>query len=840
MPSLQTPEASTGRKTSAQAGYAKKLNDLRYALRSLLKQPGFAAVVVITLALGIGASTAIFSVVNAVLLRPLPFPNSDRLQVIWGNFRALNIERLPAKAAEYDDYAHQTQVFDSVAAYSTRSFNMTGGSEPERIRGAYVSANLFPMLEAQAAAGRVFTAAEQQDRVVVLSDAFWQRRFAGDRNVINQTITLDNENYTVLGVMPAKFQFPHPSFVSFARSSGGEPADVWLPLNYTPEQVASRRGPYFLNVLGRLAPGVTLDQARAHMNGLGQRFERELSGYRGPNGEDGAWRITVTPLREEIVGGSRRALLVLLFAVGLLLLIACANVANLLLMRSAKRHKELAIRAALGASRWKIVRQLLIEGLVLATLAASLGLVFVYWGVELLAALGPSIVPRAQEVNIDGRVFGFMAAAVALISVGFSLIAAQPAAKLDLQKSLKSTRQGRGPRSRQWSNALVVAEVTLAVLLLVGSGLLVKSLLHLQRTNPGMLTDELVSVEIDLSAATYQDSEHASDFYRRLVRQVESLPGVQSASFGTLQPLSGSAGSDPFAIEGRKLDPTNLTSAGWQLVGANYFKTLGIPLLKGRDVVAQDMEPGAPGVAVINERMAARYWPNEDPIGRRITLGLPRPDNPWITIVGIAKSVPHRAVDSQPEPDWYTSRLLSPQRRRYLFVRSAQPTSTLAAAVRSEVAKIDPHQPLTSVKTMTDVIGATTAPRRFNALLLGAFAAIALVLATLGIYSVISYSITLQTQEIGIRMALGAQRSSILKMVLKKGIVLAVFGAVIGLVAAFALTRWMSSLLFGISASDPWTYVLVLLIALGAALLACAIPARRATRVDPLIALRYE
>ena len=341
------------------------MTDLRYALRSLFKQPGFAAVVVITLALGIGASTAIFSVVNAVLLRPLPFPNSDRLQVVWGNYRALNIQRLPAKAAEYDDYAKQTQVFDAVAAYTNHSFNVLSGGEPERIRGAYVSANLFPMLETQAATGRVFTAEDQ--RVVVLSDGFWQRRFAGDRNVINQSITLDGESYTVVGVMPAGFQFPHPSF------SSGEPADVWAPLTYTQEQVTNRRGPYFLNVLARLAPGVELEQSRAHMNGLAQRFERELRGYRGPNGEDGGWHITVTPLQEEIVGGSRRALLVLLFSVGLLLLIACANVANLLLMRSAKRQKELAIRVALGASRWQIVRQLLVEDLVLATLGGSAG-----------------------------------------------------------------------------------------------------------------------------------------------------------------------------------------------------------------------------------------------------------------------------------------------------------------------------------------------------------------------------------------------------------------------------------------------------------------------------------
>ena len=799
-------------------------------MRNLFRQPGFAAVVVITLALGIGASTAIFSVVNAVLLRPLPFPNSDRLQVVWGNYRTLNIARLPAKAAEYDDYARQTQVFGSVAAYANHSFNFSTGSEPERIRGAYVSANLFPTLETQAAAGRVFTDGEQ--RVVVLSDSFWQRHFAGDRSVINQSITLDNESFTIVGVMPPSFQFPHASFAS------GEPADVWLPLTYTQEQVAKRSGPYFLNVLARLAPGVTLEQARSHMNTLAQRFERELRGYRGPNGEDGGWHITVTPLQEEIVGGSRRALLVLLFSVGVLLLIACANVANLLLMRSARRQKELAIRAALGASRWRIVRELVVEGLVLATLAAALGLLFVNWGIKLLAVLGPAIVPRVQEVSIDARVFGFMLAAVALISVGFGLVAARPVT--DLHEALRSTRQSGGGRSRKWSDALVVAEVALAVLLLVGSGLLVNSLLQLQRTNAGIVANELVSVEIDLSASAYQDAERASEFYRQLVSHVESLPGVETASFGTVQPLSGNGGSDPFAIEGRKLDPPNLTAAGWQVVGPNYLKTLGIPLLKGRDLTATDVQPGAPPVAIINEKMAARYWPNEDLIGRRITLGLPRPDNPWITIVGIAKDVPHRAVDSKPEPDWYASRVVSPQRHRYLFVRSALPASSVAAAIRKEVATIDRNQPLTSVKTMAEVIGATTAPRRFNAWLLGVFAIVALVLATLGIYSVISYSITLRTQEIGIRMALGAQRPVILMMVLRKGMLLTVAGIVLGVAGAFVLTRWMSSMLFGVSASDPATYAIVVFVSLGAALFACSIPAHRATRVDPLVALRYE
>jgi putative ABC transport system permease protein len=788
-------------------------------------------VVVLTLALGIGASTAIFSVVNAVLLRPVPLHNSDRLTVIWGNFRALNIERLPARAAEYRDYADQKQVFDSVAAYAEHSFNFSSGGEAERIRGSVVSTNLYSMLETQPSLGRLF--ANDEEHAVVLNEAFWQRRFGGDRSIINSNIVLDGENYTVIGVMPAGFQFPHPSF------SWAEPADVWVPLNQRQVEQAGRRGPYYLNILARLAPGVTLEQARTHMNALGQRWEREQPGYRGPNGEDGGWHITVTPLQEEIVGGSGRGLLVLLFSTGLLLLIACANVANLLLMRSAKRRQELAIRAALGASRWQIARQLVIEGLLLSMLASALALLFVNWDIKLLATLGPSIVPRAQEVSVDARVFAFMALIVTAISVGFGLVAARPVSKLDLQEALRNTRQGSGAQRGHWNSILVVAEVSLAVLLLVGSGLLVKSLLRLQQTNPGIVANQLTSVEIDLSNS-YQDPERASDYYEQLVAHVESLPGVQSATFSTRQPLSGSGNSDPFAIEGRQLDPGNLTAAGWQVVGPNYLKTLGIPIIKGRDFTPQDMEPGAQPVAVVNERLVSRYFANEDPVGRRITLGLPRPGNPWITIIGIAQNVPHRALDSKAEPDWYTSRVVSTQRHRFLFVRSALPTAALMAGIRKEMSSLDPHQPVASVKTMEEVISTTTAPRRFNTLLLGVFAAIALLLATVGIYSVISYSIALRTQEIGIRMALGARRTGILLMVMRRGMLLTLIGTVIGLAGAFALTRWMSSMLFGVTASDPATYVVVVFVSLGAAVLACSIPARRAARVDPLVALRYE
>lgn len=809
------------------------MTDLRYALRNVFQQPGFSLVVVITLALGIGATTGMFSVINTVLLRPLPYANSDRLLVIWGNYRALNIERLPAKSAEYEDYAKQTQVFDTVAAFANHSFNVSAGGEPERVEAAFVSPNLFSMLEATPVVGRSFATDEANARVVVLSFGYWKTRFGGLQQIVNQRLLLDNESYTIVGVMPQSFSFPHASL------RGSEPADLWVLLAYTSEDVASRRGPYYLNVIGRLTPGVTLEQARSQMDALGQRFERELRGYRGPNGEDGGWRITVTPLQDEIVGGSRRALLVLLFSVALLLLIACANVANLLLMRGAKRRRELAVRAALGASRWRIVRQLAVEGTLLTVFGAALGLVVAAWGVDLLRTVGAEIIPRAHELSIDVRVFGFAVTTALLISIAFCLIPLRQVAKLDLREALNRGQRG-SDRPGRWSDVLVVAEVSLALLLLVGSGLLVKSLLNLQRVDPGLTTENLVSVEVDLSTAAYKDSSQASNFYRELVQRIETKPGVQAVTFSSQQPLSGNAGNDPFAIEGRRLDPANLTTAGWQLVGPNYLQTLGVPLVKGRDFNAQDTAPGAAPVAIINQKMAARFWPNEDPIGRRITLGLPRPDNPWVTIVGIAKDTPHRALDSQPEPDWYLSQTVAPQRHRYVFVRSLLPTATMASAIRSEVAALDPRQPLTSVRTMSEVVATTTAPRRFNTLLLGMFSALALLLAAIGIYSVISYATALRTKEIGIRVALGAAKSSILLLVLRKGLALGLIGAGIGFAAALALTRLMSSLLFGVSPFDALVYVSAGIVCLTAASLACLLPARRATEVDPLTALRYE
>lgn len=807
------------------------LKDLRYAIRDLVKHPGFASVAVVTLALGIGANTAIFSVVNAVLLRPLPFPEANQLVMVWGNFLKLNMERLPAKAAEYEDYAAQNETFDSVAAYENQNFNLTRDDQPQRITAARITSNLLSLLQVQPVEGRAFTSDEGgpgRDNVAILSHGFRQRCFAVDKSVINQVVTLDDRSYTVIGVMPADFAFPY-----------SEPADVFVPLSYSAEQIARRQGPYYLSVIARLKGGVTLALARSQMSALAQHFEREQRGYRGPNGEDGGWRITVVPLEEEIVGGNRRALLVLLAAVGLVLTVACANVSNLLLLRAAKRRRELAIRRALGASRWRIAQQLLVEGLLLTTVSAAIGLLVARWGVDLLTTIDSASLPRANEISIDGRVLAFTTLAAIISSLLLGLVPALQASRLDLQASLKAAGARGGSGRNYFSNVLVVSEVALSLMLLVGAGLLINSFLRLQRVDPGVVVNQLMTAEINLSSVRYREPVQASSFYRELSQRIESLPGVQGVSFSTLQPLSGATQKDPFAIEGRSLNPEQLTTAGWQVVGANYFRTLGIPIIKGRDIAAQDLDQASSVVAVINEKMAALYWPNEDPIGRRVTLGLPRPGNPWITIVGIAKDLPAR-LDRQPEPDWFLSRTADIQLNRYLFVRSVSDVSALTNSIRSAVLAIDRNQPVTAFQTMNEVLDKTIAPRKLNTLLLGIFAAIALGFAAVGVYSVISYSVTLRTQEIGIRMALGAQKVAILRLVLKSGMKATLIGTAMGLLGAFMLTRLMSSLLFEVSATDPLTYVVVSLFSIGVALLACYIPARRATSVDPLVALRYE
>jgi predicted permease len=812
--------------------------DIRYGWRSLLKRPGFTAIVVITLALGIGANTAIFTVANSVLLRPLPYQHSNRLVMIWGNFQKLSIERLSAKFAEYDDYRRQTHIFEQVAAFENQNLNLTGAEQAERIMGARVSSNLFAMLGALPEQGRGIAVEEGEigrDKVVVLSNGFWQRHFGGKKDAVGQNIRLDDESYKVIGVMPASFQFPHASF-PFAQL-----ADVWLPLTYTSEQVAQRRGPYRLNVIALIRTDVTLDKARSEMNALGQRFEKEYRGYTGPHGEDGGWRITLAPVLEEAIGSSRRPLLLLLGAVALLLVIACANVANLLMVRAASRRKELAVRVALGASRWRIVRQMLVEVLMLAVSAGGLGFLIALWGVNSLSKLQSANLPRLQEIHVDERAFAFTALLTILTVVFFGLIPTWRASRLDLQRELKGKRTAAFRETHHsWRDLLLIGEVALSFLLLVGAGLLVNSFLRLQHIQPPIATSKLLAVEINLPENRYREPAQAFGFFKDLVSRVEALPGVAAASLGTAIPLSGAARNDPFAVEGRSLDPANISFAGWQTVSANYFHTLGIPLIRGRDLTWQDMDPEAPAVAVINETMARRYWPGENPIGKRLTVGVPRPENPWVTIIGIASDLPHRKIDSTPEPDWYLSRSLGAQRNQMLFVRTAGSPSDLATPVRNMVATIDPNQPVASIKTISEVVAGSVAPRKFNMMLFTLFASLALLLAGLGMYGVMAYSVTQRTHEVGIRMALGAQKSHVLRLILAKGMTITMIGIVLGLTLSIVLTRLMTALLFGITPTDTLTFVAVTVFVILVALLAGYLPARRATTLNPVTALRAE
>jgi len=811
--------------------------DLRYGARMLLRQRAFTIASVIALALGIGANTAVFSVVNAVLLRPLPYQNSDRMVMIWGNILLLKIEQMSAKAAEYLDYRDQTQSFETVAAFNTNDFVLTGWSQPERVRGARVTANLFPMLGAKAAQGRLISSEENQpgrDNVVVLSHKFWQRRLGGEPNVIGRSVRLSDLTYTVIGVMPAGFEFPHPSFNFDA------PVEFWIPLAFTTEQVAKRQQPYYLHVIALLKPDVTIQQARAEMTALGQRFERQYGyqgGYRGPNNEDGQWRITVIPLQEQIVGNSRRALLVLFAAVGLVLLIACANAANLLLMRATVRQKEMAIRAAMGAHRLRLIRQLLTESLLIAAMGAAGGLTLASLGVKALVALGPENLPRLQEIDVDGRVLIFTLALSVLTGLIFGLAPAMQASRPNLQHTLKEGAAA-ATRGRHWlRNLLVVGEVAIAMTLLVGAGLMLNSFVRLQQVDTVVDVDKVLTVEINLPSTRYSTPAQATAFFQELIRRVESLPGVERVSLSNILPLSAYAPNDPFSIEGRAYTADNATWAAWQSVMPNYFRTLGIPFVAGRDFTDQ----GAAGIAgetVINETMARRYFPNENPIGKRISLGSPGP--PWLTIVGVIKEIRQRGLESAPGPDWYFPYSRRPSRYACLLLRTSGDRMSLASAVRNQISAIDRDQPVLAIKTLNEVIASTTAPRRFNTLSLAIFAAVALTLAATGIYSVISYSVTQRTQEVGLRMALGAQPGDVVRLILKQGLTLTLAGVAAGILGVIAAARVMSGLLYGVTATDPATFAAISLLLATVATLACYLPARRAARVEPMAALRRE
>ena len=797
--------------------------DIKFAGRMLWKNKSVTFIAIIALALGIGANTAIFSVVNAVLLKPLPYRDADRLVWIWGNVRG-GSTRASVSPPDFFDYRAQNNSFEHLAASTSVSvpFNLTGAGEPERLNGSAVTTNYFQALGVEPALGRTFLAEEEQEgrnQVVVLSHGLWQRRFGSDTSLVGKTIILDGRGVTVVGVMPAGLQFP-------------QTAQQWVPRFNPTHPEMQARAAHFLRPIGRLKPGVTLEQAQAEMDGIARRLEEQ---YPESNAR---WSLRLVPLQEQIAGNVRPTLLILLGAVGFVLLIACANVANLLLARAAARQKEIAIRTALGASRARIVRQLLTESLLLAVVGGLVGVVLALWSVDLLVSLSAGRVPRAGEIGIDAVVLGFTLGVSLLTGLVFGLVPALQASKPDFNESLKEGGKSatEGLRRNRIRSALVVAEVALALVLLVGAGLLVKSFIGLQRVSPGFDAENVLTMRIDLSRAKYATPEAAGNFYTQLQERVSALPGVEAVGMISELPLSGQPNDTYFTVEGRPAQEAGQrVTADYRRINHDYFRAMTIPLLRGRYFSEQDFRQSAQ-VAIISETMAERFFPNEDPLGKRLLISAPEP-TPY-EIVGIVGDVRHRALDVEVYQMMYvpTARRLSTN----LVVRTATDPSTIASAVRNEVWAIDRDQPVSAVRTMGEVLSQSVAQQRFTTSLLGIFAAVAMILAAVGIYGVMAYSVTQRTREIGVRLALGAQTRDVFRLVVGQGMLLTIIGVAVGLVAAIFLTRLMESLLFGVSATDPTIFVAISFLLIAVALLACYVPARRATRVDPMEALRYE
>lgn len=822
--------------------------DLRYGARMLLKNPFFTATAVATLALGIGANTAIFSVVYTVLFRPLPFENQEQLVMVWETFLSRGNVRGTPSPPDFREWRGRAKSFRQMAAFYDTNFNLSGAGEPERLPGAVVSAELFPMLGVKAALGRTFLQAEEEfgaHRVVVLSQALWQRRFGADARLVGKSITLNDQPYTVVGVAPPDFKF-----ADFAGA--GAEAELWVPMAFAPGDPYNTRGNHFLSVLARLKPGLTVAQAQAEMDVLTGQLAQEHQ-------ENAGLGARVVPLRDEMVGDYRTALLMLMGAVGFVLLIACANVANLLLSRASARRREFAIRSALGASRLRVVRQLLTESLLLGATGGALGLLLAWWGVKLLLTLGPADLPRAAEIGVDGRALVFTLVLSVATGVVFGLLPALHTFNFDLSGALKEGGRAAttGRRLGVLRRALVVTEIAMSLVLLVGAGLMAGSFWHLLRVDPGFNPEKLLTVQITLPESRYpQSSPHQSQaFFRQLIERLSGLPGVRSAGATTSLPLASGGWGKMLSIEGRPA-PASMESVPvvqYRQVTPSYFTTLGMQLLKGRFITEQDAGESPP-VALINEEMARRFFPGEDPLGKRMWMGPPEnllppgalPPGysfPLLTIVGVVKDVKHLGLSKQPGPEVYIPHpqgLQETSRSMFVAVRTEADPLSFAAAVRREVAAIDKDQPVADVRTMEQRLAESLSSARFNMLLLGIFAGVALLLAAVGLYGVIAYAVEQRTHEIGVRMALGAQRRDVLVLIVGQGMRMAFGGVGIGLVASLGLTRLMSSLLYGVEATNPQTFATVALLLVAVALLACYMPARRATKIDPMNALRFE
>jgi putative ABC transport system permease protein len=799
------------------------LVDLRHALRLLVRAPGFSAVAVATFAIGIGVNTAVFSVVHGVLLAPLPYPDADRITLVWLDNRRQNIREDITSYPTYRDWRDRNTSFEHLAAFSTQSFTVTGAGEPERIIGAIATANFFDVMGLPPVLGRVFTAdreASGDDEVIVLSYGLWQRRFGGRTDVLGETIALNGRPYEVIGVMPPELRWP-------AR------AELWSPLAPGP-QLREARGSFWLPVIGRLKPEVTVEQAQTEMSGISSLLEQEHENMRG----FGAY---VVPLHRQIVGDVERGLLVLLGAVGCVLLIACANLANLLVGRTLARRKELAIRTALGARRWRLVRQIMTETLVLAAGGGVVGLLLASWSTGFFVALGGDSIPRADGIGLDGQVLLFALALVTLSALVAGLLPALQASRATGAEHLREGgRQDGGAASHRTRGALVGVEVALAFVLLTGAGLLAQTLWRMQEVDRGFTAERIATMTVSAPAAAYAGPPEVRAFYERLLDRIRALPGVEAAAAGTgvLQPLV--TRSAVFSIEGQPLPPPEeRIEYPFETVSPGFFETLGIEVVAGRTFTGQD-HADAPRVIVINQTLARLAWPGQDPIGRRLRPGGPDSEAPWMTVVGVIRDVHRADVTRAVRPELYMAALQSPPRTQMLLVRVAGDPTTIIPAVRRELQAIDPQLPLYNAGTLEGELAAAVTRPRFQATLLAGFALVALLLAAVGIYGVTSHAVSQRTQEVGIRMALGAGRRDVLAMMLGQHLRPALAGVVAGLLGAVAVSQYLQSLLYGVGATDPLTLASMALVLLGVAVVACWIPARRATRVDPLVAVRAE
>jgi putative ABC transport system permease protein len=813
--------------------------DFRYGVRMIFRRPGLTVAVVLVLALSIGANSAIFSLVSASLLRPIPWLDPERIVSIHETNLEKGLDSQIVSPANYLDWKEKSQSFEQMAGWRFLYLNLTGRDQPERVQGLTVSASYFPLLGVRAMLGRTFLPEEEQAghaRVVVLSHGLWQRRFGADPKIVGQEITVEGEAYTVVGVLPRDFWV----FRVLNRE-----LDMYVPLGLDRSQLSREDQSIF--VYARLKDGVSLEQAESEMNALYRNQEQEEYGETTRAGRG----VRLVPLPKQWTERIRPTLLMLLAAVGLVLLIACANIANLLLARAAARQKEMAIRTALGARRLRLIRQLLTESLLLALLGGGAGLLLADWGTDLLNHLIPyTAVNRVGKFELDGRVLCFTLLITLLTGVVFGLAPALQSSKLDLTESLKEGGgQTTGARGRRLLSALVISEVALAVLLLIGAGLLIRSSLRLQTMDRGLNLDHVLTMQIWLPRAKYAEGQQVASFYQQVLRRIEALPGVESVGAINFPPLAVQYTTVPFQIEGHAPQmPEETPTARYSIISSSYFQTMGIPLLAGRQLTEGDADETR-GVVVISQSMAERFWPNDDPLGKRIqpqfpkqqkTFWMPESHNLPLTVISVVKDVKQEGINDSHLPQMYLPYLQNPSSIMNLVIRTPSDPLSYAAAVRREVYAVDQDQPVFDIKTMETLMTESfSQPRVFAALLLS-FAALALILAAVGVYAVMSYSITQRTHEIGIRMALGAQGSDVMKLVIGYGLRLVLPGVCIGLLGAFITTRILASLLFGVSPTDPAIFTGVALMLTAIALAACYIPARRAMRVDPMVALRHE